>query len=265
MDQKKVTAPGLREMKSRGEKISVLTAYDYAMGRILDDAGVDVALVGDSLGRVVLGYDSELNVTMEDMIRHSAAVSRGVRQALLVCDMPFLSYQVSKEEAVRNAGRLVQEGNAEAVKLEGGEHIESTIRRLVQIGIPVVGHLGLTPQSVLQLGGVRKKVGKDTAGAATIKKDALILQDAGACAIVLEAIPETLAKEVTESLEIPTIGIGAGPDCDGQVLVSHDLLGLFDKFKPSFVKQYADVWQVVLQAFGDYNQDVKGGKFPERK
>ncbi|MHB9038418.1 MAG: 3-methyl-2-oxobutanoate hydroxymethyltransferase [Armatimonadota bacterium] len=265
MNKKKVTAPGLAEMKARGEKISVLTAYDYAMGRILDDAGVDVALVGDSLGRVVLGYESELKVTMEDMIRHCGAVSRGVRRALLVCDMPFLSYQIGEEDALRNAGRLVQEGNAEAVKLEGGEHMAATIRRIILAGIPVVGHLGLTPQSVHQLGGVRRKVGKDPEGAEKIKRDALVLQDAGVCAVVLEAIPAALAKEVTDSLAIPTIGIGSGPDCDGQVLVSHDLLGLFDKFKPSFVKQYADLWQITLEAFEDYSRDVKEGKFPERK
>ncbi|MEN6357234.1 MAG: 3-methyl-2-oxobutanoate hydroxymethyltransferase [Armatimonadota bacterium] len=264
MEKKKVTAPVLAKMKAAGEKISVLTAYDYPMGKILDEADVDVALVGDSLGRVVLGYDSELKVTMEDMIRHSAAVSRGVRRALLVCDMPFLSYQISEEDAVRNAGRLVSEGNAEVVKLEGGEHMASTIRKIINAGIPVVGHLGLTPQSVHQIGGLRK-VGKDAEGAQKIKKDALILQDAGVCAIVLEAIPDGLAKEVTESLSIPTIGIGSGPYCDGQVLVTHDLLGMFDKFKPSFVKQYADVWQVMLKAFTEYSSEVKGGIFPERK
>ncbi|MCE5313968.1 MAG: 3-methyl-2-oxobutanoate hydroxymethyltransferase [Armatimonadota bacterium] len=264
MENKKVTAPGLAGMKSCGEKISVLTAYDYPMGRIVDDAGIDIALVGDSVGRVVLGYDSELKVTMEDMISHSAAVSRGVRRALLVCDMPFLSYQISEDDAVRNAGRLVQEGNAEVVKLEGGEYVANTIHRIVSAGIPVIGHLGLTPQSVHQLGGFRK-VGKDPEGADKIKKDALILQDAGASGIVLEAIPAALAKEVTDSLSIPTIGIGSGPDCDGQVIVTHDLLGLFDKFKPSFVKQYADVWQVMLKAFENYSRDVKDGAFPERK
>lgn len=265
MDKKKVTAPGLAEMKAQGEKVSVLTAYDYPMGKILDEAGVDVALVGDSLGRVVLGLDNELKVTIEDMIRHCAAVSRGVNRALLVCDMPFLSYQISEEEAVRNAGRLVQEGNAEVVKLEGGEHMVSIIRRIINAGIPVIGHLGLIPQSVNVLGGLRKKVGKDAAGAEKLKKDALLLQDAGVSAMVLEAIPDTLAKEISESLQVPTIGIGAGPDCDGQVLVTHDLLSLFDKFKPSFVKQYADLWQTMLKAFTEYSNEVKDGRFPVRK
>ncbi|MCE5322882.1 3-methyl-2-oxobutanoate hydroxymethyltransferase [bacterium] len=264
MEKKKVTAPGLAQLKAAGEKISVLTAYDYPMGKILDQAGIDVVLVGDSLGWVVLGYDSGLKVTMEDMIRHSAAVSRGVSRALQVCDMPFLSYQVSEEDAVRNAGRLVSEGNAEAVKLEGGEHMASTIGRIINAGIPVVGHLGLTPQYVHQIGGL-KKVGKDAEGAQKIKQDALILQDVGVSAIVLEAIPEYLAKEVTESLAIPTIGIGSGPYCDGQVLVTHDMVGMFDKFKPSFVKQYADVWQVMLEAFTKYSSEVKDGTFPERK
>ena len=265
MNPDAVTAPGLIEMKKRGEKITFLTAYDYPLGRLVDDAGIDVALVGDSLGMVVLGYDSPLQVTMEDMVRHAAAVSRGVNRALVVADMPFLSYQVNDDEAVRNAGRLVQEGHAQAVKLEGGERVASAVARIAAAGIPVIGHVGLTPQSVHKFGGMRKMAGKDPAGAAQIRQDALALQDAGASAVVLESIPAQLAKEITESLEIPTIGIGAGPDCDGQVLVAHDIIGLYDKFVPSFAKQYANVWQVISDAFAAYNTEVKEGKFPQRK
>lgn len=250
-------------MKTRGEKISVLTAYDYPGGRLVEEAGIDVALVGDSLGRVVLGYDSELPVTMEDMVRHAAAVARGVRRAMVVVDMPFMSYQASEEEAIRNAGRLAAEANAHAVKVEG-VYALGTIRKIVDIGIPVFGHLGLTPQSVNVFGGLKMQ-GRDPEGAARIKAEALDLQDAGVCAIVLEAIPAKLAKEVTENLAIPTIGIGAGPDCDGFVLVQHDILNMYEKLKPSYVKQYADVWQVSLDAFKAYNSDVKEGKFPVRK
>jgi len=258
----KVTAPGLAEMKARGEKISALTAYDYPWGRLIDEAGIDIALVGDSLGRVVLGYDSEISVTIDDMIRHGAAVARGAKRALVVVDMPFLSYQVNADEAVRNAGRIVQEGGAEVVKLEGGAHMAATIRRIVDIGIPVIGHLGMTPQSVHSFGTVRKIVGKDDETAARLKSDALVLQDAGASAIVLECIPHGLAGEITASLRIPTIGIGAGPDCDGQVLVTHDILGMYEAFQPSFAKRYADVRQTTLDAFTQYNSDVKERRFP---
>jgi len=259
-----ITAPELIAMKTRGEKISVLTAYDYAWGRLIDDAGIDVALVGDSLGMVVLGYENTLLVTMEDMIRHTAAVARGAKRALVVGDMPFMSYQISENEAVRNAGRLIQEGNAGAVKLEGGAHMAATIRKIVDIGIPVVGHIGMTPQSVHQYGGFRKQ-GKDEANAVRIKNDALTIQDAGVCAIVLEAIPSELAAYITESVHVPTIGIGAGPDCDGQVLVAHDMLGLYDKTVPSYVKQYCNLWDTTLDAFKAYNEEVKGAKFPQRK
>ena len=262
MDKNAVTAPMLTEMKSRGEKISVLTAYDYAWGRLIDEAGIDVALVGDSLGRVVLGYENELAVTMEDMIRHTAAVARGAERALVVADMPFMSYQVSVEEAVRNAGRLVAEAGAQLVKLEGASVIEA-IMRIVEVGIPVFGHVGLTPQSVHALG--LRQQGKDAANAQRIKDEAAALEDAGVCAIVLEAIPAKLAAEITASLTVPTIGIGAGPDCDGQVLVTHDILNMYDRLKPSFVKQYADVRQVTLDAFKAYNEDVKTGRFPERR
>lgn len=264
MSETKVTAPGLMEMKARGEKISVLTAYDYAWGKLIDEAGVDVALVGDSLGMVVLGYETTLQVTMDDMVRHTAAVARGAKRALVVADMPFLSYQIDKEEAVRNAGRLIQEGNAQAVKMEGSDHIVDTIRRLVEIGIPVMGHVGMTPQSVHQLGGFKMQ-GKDAENAERIRQEALALQDAGVFAVVLEAIPATLAKEITESLAIPTIGIGAGPDCDGFVVVTSDMLGMYDKFVPSFVKQYANLWQVTLDAFKSYSSDIKEHRYPERK
>jgi len=264
MDKKKTTVPSLMDMKARGEKISVLTAYDYAWGRLIDEAGIDIALVGDSLGMVVLGYDTTLQVTMEDMVRHTSAVARGTKHALVVADMPFLSYQVSAEEAIRNAGRLVQEANAQAVKMEGSDHLISTVQRIVKIGIPVMGHVGMTPQSVHQYGGYKMQ-GKDAENAERIRKEALALQDAGVFAIVLESIPAALAKEITQSLTIPTIGIGAGPDCDGHVLVTHDMLGLYDKFVPSHVKQYANLWQITLDAFKSYNSDIKEKKYPERK
>lgn len=259
-----ITAPKLTEMKRQREKISVLTAYDYTWGRLIDEAEIDVALVGDSLGMVVLGYDTTLDVTMEDMIRHTAAVTRGAKRALVVADMPFLSYQVSDEEAIRNAGRLIREGSAGGVKLEGGARIAKTVRKIVDIGIPVFGHIGMTPQSVHQFGGYKTQ-GTDAENASRIRDDALILQDAGVCAVVLEKIPAELAKSISESLIVPTIGIGAGPDCDGQVLVTHDILGMYDKFTPPFAKQYCNMWQTTLEAFQAYNSDVKEGRFPERK
>lgn len=259
-----ITAPELTAMKGRGEKISVLTAYDYTWGRLIDESGIDVALVGDSLGMVVLGYDTTLDVTMDDMVRHTAAVGRGAKRALVVADMPFLSYQVSDEEAIRNAGRLIQEGGAGAVKLEGGARIAKIVRRIVDIGIPVFGHIGMTPQSVHQFGGYKTQ-GTDAEKAAQIEEDAYSLQDAGVCAIVLEKIPAGLAKSISGSLIVPTIGIGAGPDCDGQVLVTHDILGMYDKFTPPFAKQYCNLWQITLEAFQAYNSDVKEGRFPEQK
>ena len=265
MDQKKkVTAPSLMEMKARGEKISVLTAYDYASGRLIDEAGIDVALVGDSLGMVVLGYETTLQVTMEDTLRHSAAVARGAKRALVVADMPFMSYQISDEEALQNAGRLMQESGVQAVKLEGSDRIAQTVRRIVDAGIPVMGHVGLTPQSVHQFGGFRIQ-GKDAENADRIRREAEALQEAGAFAVVLEAIPAALAKEITSDLVIPTIGIGAGPDCDGHVLVMHDMLGLNDRHVPSFVKQYASLWQIMLDAFKNYDSDIKEHRYPERK
>ena len=250
-------------MKADGVKITVVTAYDYVMGRLVDEAGIDVALVGDSLGMVVLGYDTTLQVTMEDMIRHCAAVSRGTKKSFLVVDMPFMSYQVNEDEAVRNAGRLVQEGFAEAVKLEGGKTVSHLVRRIVDIGIPVMGHLGMTPQSVNQFGGYKTQ-GETSDSAQKIKDDALALQESGVCAIVLEKIPSELARELSEMLSIPTIGIGAGPYCDGQVLVTYDLLGYYDKFTPPFVKKYADMWTTALEGLKQYLTEVKTGIFPPR-
>ncbi|MCX6344732.1 MAG: 3-methyl-2-oxobutanoate hydroxymethyltransferase [Armatimonadetes bacterium] len=261
MKLKPVTAPSLCAMKARSEKISMLTAYDYPSGRLVDEAGIDVALVGDSLGMVVLGYENTLQVTMADMIRHTAAVARGVKRALIVVDMPFLSYQVNVEEALRNAGRLVVEGGAQAVKLEGGDRSADAITKIVDAGIPVVGHLGMTPQSVNVMGGFVEQ-GMDEWSAHWLRQGALQLQSCGVCAIVLEKIPADLAGEISESLEIPTIGIGAGPKCDGQVLVMHDILGMYDKFVPPFAKQYTNLWQPTLEAFKAYNKEVKNGEFP---
>src|SRR5207253_3251993 len=228
---KPVRVPDVRAMKDRGEKIAVLTAYDYTMARLLDRAGIDVILVGDSVGMVVLGFDNTLPVTLDMMIHHTAAVSRGAKRALIIADMPFLTFQLSLEEAMRNAGRLIQEGGAAAVKIEGGRQIVDTAKRLVDIGVPVMGHLGLTPQSVHQLGGFRPQ-GRDLETAERLLKDAEVLENAGVFAVVLESIPAELAGRVTASLKIPTIGIGAGPQCDGQVLVSYDMLGLSENSPP---------------------------------
>jgi len=264
MDTQRVTAPGLMDMKARGEKISMITAYGYPWAKLADQAGIDILLIGDSLGMVVLGYENTLQVTMEDMVRHTAAVARGASRALVVSDMPFLSFQVNEEETIRNAGRLIRDAGAQAVKMEGCDHLTGTISRLVEIGIPVMGHVGLTPQSVHQFGGYKMQ-GKDAANAERIRCEALALQDAGVFAVVLEAIPAALAKEITRSLAVPTIGIGAGPDCDGHVLVSHDVLGLYDGHVPSFAKQYANLWQITLDAFKAYNSDIKERRYPERK
>ncbi len=258
----RVTAPKLREMKAAKEKITVLTAYDYPTGRLLDEAGIDVALVGDSLGMVVLGYENTLSVTMEDMLHHASAVVRGVKRALVVADMPFMSYQVTVEDAVRNAGRFLQETGVQAVKLEGGKAIAPTVERIVNLGIPVMGHLGFTPQSTHQLGGARVQA-KDDAAALRLQEDARALQDAGAFAVVLELVPADLAARVTKDLSIPTIGIGAGPDCDGQVQVAHDLLGLYPDFVPRHAKQYANVWESVIDAYRGYVREVKSGEFPK--
>lgn len=260
-ERKKVTTLRLRQKKAAGEPITMLTAYDYATALAIDRAEIDSILVGDSLGMVVLGYENTLPVTMDEMIHHCKAVARGARYALLVGDMPFLSYQVSPQEAVRNAGRFLQEAGMDAVKLEGGRERRAAVEAIVGSGIPVMGHLGLTPQSVHQLGGFRPQAREETA-AVRLVEDAEILQDAGAFALVLESIPGRLAERVSRRLEIPTIGIGAGSGCDGQVLVTHDLLGLFDRFTPRFVRKYADLHGTMASAFASYRQDVESRTFP---
>lgn len=257
----KVTTRTFRQKKARGEPITMLTAYDYATALAVDRAGIDSILVGDSLGMVVLGYETTLPVTMDDMIHHCKAVARGARNALLIGDMPFMSYQASVEEAVHNAGRFLQEGGMDAVKLEGGRERAAAVEAIVAAGIPVTGHLGLTPQSVHQLGGFRAQ-GKTTAAAHRLLEDAQRLEGAGCFSLVLESIPSRLARLISERLEIPTIGIGAGPGCDGQVLVTHDLLGLFDRFTPRFVKKYADLHAVMAEAFTAYVADVEASAFP---
>lgn len=254
---KAMRVPDLRAMKDRGDKIAMLTAYDATMARILDRAGTDVILVGDSLGMVVLGYDNTLPVTLDMMIHHTCAVSRGAKRALIVADMPFLTYQLSVEEAMRNAGRLIQEGGAAAVKIEGGRQVADTAKRLVDIGVPVMGHLGLTPQSVHQLGGFRPQ-GRDSSAAEKLLQDAEMLEHAGVFALVLESIPHELAGRVTASRKIPTIGIGAGPQCDGQVLVINDVLGLSD-VSPPFAKRYAQLSESIVSAARAYIEDVRAG------
>ena len=258
---KPIRAPDLKERKRRGEKIAMLTAYDATMARLLDRAGIDVLLVGDSLGMVILGHETTVPVTLEETIHHTRAVSRGTRRALVIADMPFLTYQVSVPEAVRNAGRLIQEGRAAAVKLEGGRAVLEVTERLVDVGIPVMGHLGLLPQSVHQLGGFRRQAA-DQPSAERLIEDAHNLETAGAFAVVLESIPEEVALAVTRELTIPTIGIGAGPHCDGQVLVSYDALGLFDEFVPPFVKQYAQLGAEIVSAAQAYADDVRASRFP---
>jgi len=259
--RKKVTTHTFRQKKERGEIISMLTAYDYPTAMAVDQAGVDSILVGDSLAMVVLGYENTLPVTMEEMLHHARAVSRGSKSALLVGDMPFMSYQVSVEDAVRNAGRFLQQGGMDAIKLEGGRERMEAVRAIVGAGIPVMGHLGLTPQSVHQLGGFRAQ-GKTAVAAQRLFEDAQILEDAGAFSLVLESVPARLAEHISKKISIPTIGIGAGAGCDGQVLVTHDLLGLFDRFTPKFVKKYAELHETMNKAFTDYIDDVESKRFP---
>ncbi len=258
--QERVTVLQLLKMKRRGVKIVCLTAYDYVFARLLDQAGVDVILVGDSAANVVYGMETTLQIGMAEMVYHTRAVARGVNRALVVGDMPFLSYQVSVERAVTNAGRLLQAG-ASAVKLEGAGPVVETVRRLVEYGIPVMGHLGLTPQSVHKLGGYRLQA-REPEEQEQLLADALALEAAGCFAIVLEKIPAELAQRVTSQLRIPTIGIGAGPGCDGQVLVLQDMLGIFDEPKYKFVKRYAELSQIILEAIGNYIADVRAGRFP---
>lgn len=259
-----MTVPRILEKKANGEKISVITAYDATFARIFDDAGIDILLVGDSLGMVVQGRDSTLPVSVEEMIYHGAAVARGSRYAHIVIDLPFMSYQPSLELAMKNAGRLLAEGGGHAVKLEGGAEVAETIRHLVAAGVPVMGHVGLTPQSVHAMGGFRVQ-GKTRSAAKRVLEDARAVAEAGAYAIVLEGIPNDLAREISASLSIPTIGIGAGPDCDGQVLVSYDLLGLTPTLRPKFVKRYAELFDEAKRAVEAYIDEVSAGSFPSEE
>lgn len=259
--RKKITTKEFQHKKDRGDPISMLTAYDYPTSLIMDRVGIDSILVGDSLGMVVLGYENTLRVSMEEMLHHCRAVARGAQHALLIGDMPFMSFQVSIEDAVRNAGRFLQEGGMDAIKLEGGRERADTIRAIINAGIPVVGHIGLTPQSVNLFGGFRAQ-GKTAAAAKRIYEDAIFLQDAGCFSLVLEAVPGRLAELISEKLDIPTIGIGAGIGCDGQVLVTHDLLGLFDRFTPKFVRKYADFFSEMERAFNEFITDIDARSFP---
>jgi 3-methyl-2-oxobutanoate hydroxymethyltransferase len=262
MERKKKMIPDLFRMKQNGEKIAMVTAYDYTMAKIIDQSNVDIMLVGDSAGTVIQGYDTTLEVTLDDMVYHCKAVSRGASQAFVVGDMPFLTYHGNVDESVKNAGRLMQEGKAQAVKLEGGRSIVPHVKKIIAAQIPVMGHLGLTPQSFHMLGGFKVQ-GREEAQAEALIEDALALQDAGVFAIVLEAIPAALAKRVTEALRVPTIGIGAGKHCDGQVLVCYDMLGMFDDFKPKFVKRYANLKETITEAMNTYAAEVKNVTFPD--
>jgi 3-methyl-2-oxobutanoate hydroxymethyltransferase len=260
-DRAKVTIPYLKNKKEKGEKITMLTAYDYPLALIVDRVGVDMILVGDSLGMVVLGYESTVPVTMDEMIHHCKAVRRGTRYAFLVGDMPFMSYNVCIEEAIVNAGRFIKEAGCDAVKLEGGLEVAETVRAIVDAGIPVVAHIGLTPQTATLLGGFKVQ-GKDVESAQRLLDSARALDGAGACSLVMECVPDKLAAKITQSVRMPTIGIGAGSVCDGQVLVIHDVLGLFEKFRPKFVKQYVNLLPLIEEALKNYVREVEGGIFP---
>ena len=260
----RLTIDHIKRMKGCGEKIPMLTAYDYPTAKLLDEAGIPLLLVGDSLGMVVLGYDSTVPVTMEEMLHHTRAVVRGSRRALVVGDMPFMSYQASLTEGLHNAGRFLQEAGCQAVKLEGGEREAETVRRLVEVGIPVMGHIGLTPQSVNQFGGYKVQ-GKTSKAAVQLLNDAQALEQAGAFSIVLESVPAPLAKVITQRVAVPTIGIGAGPHCDGQVQVLHDMLGLFPDFVPKHAKLYAHLAEAIKSAVGRYMEEVQSEAFPTAK
>ena len=260
----RVTITEIKDMKQRKDKIPMLTAYDYVMAKMVDEAGVPLILVGDSLGMVMLGYESTIPVTMEEMIHHTKAVVRGAKKALIIGDMPFMSYHISVPDALHNAARFIQEGGTQAVKLEGGEVVAEKVRRLVDCGIPVMGHIGLTPQSIHQLGGFKVR-GKAVEEAKKLLNDARILEEAGAFAIVLECTPAPLSKLITQKLAIPTIGIGAGPDCDGQVLVISDMLGLYTEFVPKHVKQYAKLAGEIKTAVSSYISEVKSRSFPAKE
>jgi len=260
----RVTIGEIKEMKQRGEKIPMLTAYDYATAQMIDEAGVPLILVGDSLGMVVLGYETTIPVTMEEMLHHTKAVVRGTKRALVVGDMPFMTYHASVAEALHNAGRFIQEGGAQAVKLEGGERMAEIVKRVAECGMPVMGHIGLTPQSVHQLSGFKVQ-GKSVEAAEQLLKDACALEEAGVFCIVLETVPAPVARLITERVSIPTIGIGAGVHCDGQVQVISDILGLFTDFVPKHAKQYARLGPIIKSAVADYIGEVQAGSFPTRK
>lgn len=262
-ERRKVTTKSLEGMKKRGERIAALTAYDQLMAQLLDQSGVDLILIGDSVAMVMQGHETTVGVTMEQMLYHCALVARGVTRALVVGDMPFMSFQVNADEALRNAGRLVKEAGVEAVKLEGGAPICATVRRIVDVGIPVMGHLGLTPQSIHQFGTYQVRA-TTPAEAEQLRRDAQALQDAGAFAIVLEKVPAQLGEELSRTLSIPVIGIGAGPGCDGQILVTHDMLGLYTRFHPRFVRRYAEIAGEMRKAFQHYVGDVKAREFPSQ-
>ena len=261
---RRVTVRDIAGMKARGEKIAMITAYDYTTARLADESGFPMLLVGDSLGMVVLGYDSTIPVTMEDMLHHIKAVARGSKRSLIVGDLPFMAYRIDTSQALHNAARLLQDGNAHAVKLEGGESVAGTVHRIVECGIPVMGHIGLTPQSVNSFGGYRVR-GKGKQEAAQLLRDAIALEQAGAFALVLELVPTALAGAITRRLSIPTIGIGAGPCCDGQVQVLHDMLGLYTDFVPKHARQYARLAESMADAFKRYVDEVKDGSFPTEK
>ncbi len=260
---KKITTRTVVDMKQKGEKISMLTAYDYTMARLIDQAGVDVILVGDSAANVMAGYETTLPITLDHMIYHTQCVVRAVERALVVADLPFMTYQVTSKEALINAGRMMKEAGAHCVKLEGGKAIADTIKKIVDAGIPVMGHLGLTPQSIYKFGTYKVRA-QEEEEAEQLKADAKLLEEAGCFAVVLEKIPSQLAKEVTESLHIPTIGIGAGVHCDGQVLVMHDMLGLNREFNPRFVRRYADLHTIIDEAVAGYVRDIKSMSFPNK-
>jgi 3-methyl-2-oxobutanoate hydroxymethyltransferase len=260
----KNTVLTFKQAKEKGEKLSMLTAYDYSTAKLIDEAGINAILIGDSLGNVILGYEDTISVTMEDMIHHSAAVARGAKNALVVCDMPFMSYQTSVYDAVVNAGRLMKEGRAGAVKLEGGEAVCPQVKAIVDAGIPVCGHLGLTPQAINAFGGFKVQA-KTEAAAKKLIEDAKALEEAGVFAIVLECVPAKIAEMVTKAVSVPTIGIGAGNLCDGQVLVYQDMLGMFSDFTPKFVKRFENIGEIMKKAFAAYDAEVKAGTFPAKE
>jgi len=260
----RITINQIKEMKQRGEKITMLTAYDYSTAKLVDEAGIPLILVGDSLGMVVLGYESTIPVTMEEMLHHTKAVVRGTKQAMIIGDMPFMTYHISVDDALYNAARFIQEGGAQAVKLEGGVNVAEKVSRIVECGIPVMGHIGLTPQSIHQFSGFKVQ-GKTPEAAARLLEDARALEEAGAFAIVLETIPTQLAKIITQKIAIPTIGIGAGIDCDGQVQIINDILGSFTEFVPKHTKQYTKLTDIISKAVTEYHNEVKAGSFPTEK